>query len=74
MKSEITNEHLKMSNEDLEVIVENDSIKIKKVEKENYTLEDLKQSLINKLNNYVGDLYSFEKEIELLRIILDYEK
>lgn len=74
MKSELTNEHLKMSNDNLEVIMQNGLITIKIIEKENYTLEDLKQSLINKLNNYVGDLCGFEKEIELLKIILDYEK
>lgn len=76
MKSEITNEHLKMSNDDLEVIMQNGLITIKKIEKENYTLEDLKQSLINKLNEQVKiqKFLCCEKEIELLKIILDYEK
>lgn len=73
MKSEITNEHLKMSNDDFEVIIQNGLITIKKIEKDNYTLKDLKQSLINKLNNCVGKLFNLEKEIELLKIILDYE-
>lgn len=47
--------------------------KSENVETKNCTLEDLKQSLINKLNNYVGKLCNLEKEIELLKIILDYE-
>lgn len=72
-KINITNENLKMSNENFEIIMENGLFKIKKIEKENYTLLDLKQNLINYLNNHIGNLCSFEKEIELLRIILDYE-
>lgn len=42
--------------------------------KENYTLEDLKQNLINKLNDNVGKLCCYQAEIELLKIILDYQK
>lgn len=52
-------------------------IKITILEKENYTLEDLKQNLINKLNTQInnnGDLSLFNKEIELLKIILENEK
>lgn len=42
--------------------------------KNDSTLKDLKQSLINKLNDEVGRLGNFKTEIELLKIILDYEK
>ena len=42
--------------------------------KNDSTLKDLKQSLINKLNDEVGRLVNFKTEIELLKIILDYEK
>ncbi len=48
-------------------------VKITIPKKENYTLEDLKQNLVNYLNKYIGKLYGFEKEIELLKVILDYE-
>lgn len=52
-------------------------IKITILEKENYTLEDLKQNLINELNTQVnnkGNLNVLNKEIELLKIILENEK
>lgn len=45
--------------------------------KENYTLEDLKQNLINILNTQVNNqryLSAFDNEIELLKIILENEK
>ena len=41
--------------------------------KNNLTIEDLKQTLINELSNSVGHLDNFKAEIELLKIILDYE-
>lgn len=46
------------------------------VKTKDYTLSDLKQSLINKLNEQVKiqKFLCCEKEIELLKIILDYEK
>lgn len=53
--------------------IKDETKKSENVGVKNYTLEDLKQSLINKLNNYVGKLCNLEKEIELLKIILDYE-
>lgn len=40
-------------------------------EKENYTLEELKQKLINNL--YISRYYT-SQEIELLRILLEYTK
>ena len=52
-------------------------IKVTILEKENYTLEDLKQNLINELNTQVnnkGNLNVLNKEIELLKIILENEK
>lgn len=52
-------------------------IKITILEKENYTLEDLKQNLINELNTQInnkGNLNVLNKEIELLKIILENEK
>lgn len=49
-------------------------IKITVEKKENYTLEDLKQNLINKINNQLNNqrYLCCDKEIELLKIILDY--
>ena len=52
-------------------------IKIIIPKKENYTLEDLKQNLINELNTQVNNkkyLSAFDNEIELLKIILENEK
>ena len=52
-------------------------IKVTIPKKENYTLEDLKQNLINELNTQVnnkGNLNVLNKEIELLKIILENEK
>lgn len=52
-------------------------IKVTILEKENYTLEDLKQNLINELNTQInnkGNLNVLNKEIELLKIILENEK
>lgn len=51
-------------------------IKVIISKKENSTLEDLKQNLINELNTQVNNkkyLSAFDKEIELLEIILTYE-
>lgn len=51
-------------------------IKVIIPKKENSTLEDLKQNLINELNTQVNNkkyLSAFDKEIELLEIILTYE-
>lgn len=51
-------------------------IKVTMPKKENYTLEDLKQNLINILNTQVNNqryLSAFDKEIELLKIILENE-
>lgn len=51
-------------------------IKVTIPKKENYTLDDLKQSLINKLKdklNTNGGLCSCQSEINLLKVILDYE-
>ena len=42
--------------------------------KEETKLEDLKQKLINHLAENVGRLELYDSEIELLEIILDYEK
>lgn len=85
MKSEKIIEPLKKFIDDSEnfvksiyIISQNEKIidekETENVETKDYTLSDLKQSLINKLNNYVGKLCNLEKEIELLKIILDYEK
>lgn len=49
-------------------------IKVTILQKENYTLADLKQELINKLIDNVGNLSLYRAEIELLKIILDYRK
>lgn len=52
-------------------------IKVTIPKKENYTLEDLKQNLINELNTQInnkGNLNVLNKEIELLKIILENEK
>lgn len=46
-------------------------IKVTIPEKENYTLDELKQNLINILST--SKLCYCEKEIELLNIILNYE-
>lgn len=54
-----------------EVTHAKDSITIKI---KNSTLEDLKQNLINKLNEHVGNLDGYETEVELLKVILDSEK
>lgn len=43
-------------------------------QKENYTLEDLKQNLINFLNENFGRLEMFEQEVELMKAILDNRK
>lgn len=43
-------------------------------QKENYTLEDLKQNLINFLNENIGRLEMFEQEVELMKAILDNRK
>lgn len=51
-------------------------IKVTIPKKENYTLEDLKQNLINILNTQVNKqryLSAFDNEIELLKIILENE-
>lgn len=51
-------------------------IKVTIPKKENYTLEDLKQNLINILNTQVNKhryLSEFDNEIELLKIILENE-
>lgn len=49
-------------------------IKVTIPKKENYTLDELKQNLINELNKNVGELCCYQSEIELLKIILNYEK
>lgn len=43
-------------------------------QKENYTLEDLKQNLINFLNENIGRLEMFEQEVGLMKAILDNRK
>lgn len=61
----------------IEKINESQNISTINLKKENYTLEDLKQNLINELNTQInnnGDLSVFNKEIELLKIILENEK
>lgn len=61
----------------IEKINERQNISTINLKKENYTLEDLKQNLINELNTQInnnGDLSVFNKEIELLKIILENEK
>lgn len=56
-------------------VEQNENEMIIKIPREkNYSIEDLEQSLINELNNAVGDLDSFKGEIELLKIILEYKK
>ena len=48
-------------------------IKVTILEKENYTLEDLKQNLINELNTQVnnkGNLNVLNKEIKLLKTLV----
>lgn len=54
-----------------EVTHAKDSITIKI---KNSTLEDLKQNLISKLNEQVGNLDEYKTEVELLKVILDSEK
>lgn len=43
------------------------------IEKNDSTLEDLKQTLINKLNDNVGNIGLYKNEVELLKIILEHE-
>lgn len=43
-------------------------------QKENYTLEDLKQNLINFLDENIGRLEMFEQEVGLMKAILDNRK
>lgn len=55
-------------------VIQNENEFIVKIPKEKKsTLEDLKQNLINKLNESVGQLDESDNEIELLKVILDYE-
>ena len=43
-------------------------------QKKNYTLADLKQNLINFLNENIGRLEMFEQEVGLMKAILDNRK
>ena len=49
-------------------------IQITVEQKENYTLAELKQKLVNTLYENVGHLEEYDNEIELLKNILDYQK
>lgn len=49
-------------------------IKVTIPEKENYTLDELEQRLINLLYVNIGYLERYKSEIELLKIILENEK
>lgn len=48
-------------------------IKVTIPEKKNYTLDELKQGLINLLYANIGHLERYKNDIELLEIILTYE-
>lgn len=62
---------IKIHNENFTTIINKDEIVIKK---EIITLETLKNNLIKKLNENVGNLDSYKSEIELLKIILELKK
>lgn len=64
-------EKLEIKNDLAEMNVEADSITIKKLKKENHTLDDLRQKLINDL--YEANYYE-NNEIELLKLLLENEK
>ena len=67
-----TEEIIKMVNENTEVIQDKEGITIKI--KNETSLKDLKQNIINFLNSRVGKLGYCNSEVELLKILLEYEK
>lgn len=48
-------------------------VKITLLNKDNYTLAELKQKLVNTLYENAGHLEEYDNEIELLKNILDYQ-
>lgn len=64
---------MKFENENQEIEMLEDGITIRTKKKENYTLDDLKQKIINDLYKSVF-LETRKEEIELLKIILENEK
>lgn len=68
----ITEEIIEMINNFSEIKQDEEGITVK-IANRKTTLGDLKQNLISKLNDNVGNIGLYKNEVELLKIILEHE-